>query len=98
MRSSFEETLTPEEIETTTRLRAALAAAKYPKTFRVPMRDIEVIEAYLEKMRDANRAEWKAAGSPDEWHKPMSIYCGPNFGPMFKGVELLPDEPAGHEA
>lgn len=92
--SYIEADLTPEEVETMTRLRAMLMAAKYPKTFRVPMRDIERIESYFQKIQAKNLAEWEAAGKPDDWENPLWVmYCGPNMGPMLKGVELLPEAP-----
>lgn len=86
------EELTPDEVETITRLRAVLAEAKYPATFRVSVRDLDIVDDYFRKIQARNIAEWEAAGSPDVWPS-LSPWCGPNFGTMFKGVELLPEEP-----
>lgn len=93
--SFIDPALTPDEIETMTRLRAALAAAKYPKTFRVPVRDLDIVDGYFSKIQARNVAEWKAAGSPQDWPNPLWVmWCGPNMGPMLKGVELLPEASA----
>lgn len=88
------EELTPDEVETITRLRAVLAEAKYPSMFRVSVRDLDIVNDYFRKIQARNIAEWEDAGRPDDWPNPLWIrYCGPHMGLMFKGVELLPEEP-----
>jgi hypothetical protein len=72
------------------RMNGAFGLRPWPKTLTVPGEDLEAVEDYLEWVGRENRREWEAAGSPDEWHKPLHLlFQGPNGGVMFKNVELL---------
>jgi hypothetical protein len=71
-------------------LMTTLRKARYPATFTVTPNQYEAVEHYLLALRDERVAEWRAAGSPDEWHQDLSpLYVGKHFGLMLKGVELV---------
>jgi hypothetical protein len=68
-------------------------AAKYPQTFDVDRETFEGLETWLQAEKDRRIAEWREAGSPDEWHCDLwPLYVGPHFGLMFKGVEICCSE------
>lgn len=80
---------TREEAIVLNRLRAEFAAARFPAVYRVTRRDLETVENYLQRAQKDSYERYCAAGQPDDWPDPLVTYCGPNFGPMFKNVELL---------
>jgi hypothetical protein len=68
-----------------------LRAAGYPAQFHTTNERVEQLETWLQEESQRRTAEWRAAGAPEQWHEDISLmYCGPHFGPMLKGVEVLP--------
>ena len=65
------------------------ALSALPSRFVVSRDEYNAYEAYLEAEQTRRVAEWRAAGSPDDWHALLGIvYLGPHDRLMFKGVEL----------